>query len=59
VTVWFSGANWNWTISPTAATTEFGVYSNVPFGFPTLTTCTVMLPEDVDDAAEEVAEAAE
>lgn len=42
VTVWFAGANWNWTISPTAATTLFGEYARVPFALPTFTTCTVM-----------------
>jgi hypothetical protein len=39
--VWFAGANWNCTISPTAAVTEFGEYARVPFAFPTLTTWTV------------------
>jgi len=42
VTVWFAGANWNCTISPTAAVIEFGEYSRVPFAFPTLTTWTVV-----------------
>jgi len=38
VTVWFAGANWNCTISPTAATMLFGEYTRVAFAFPTFTT---------------------
>jgi len=38
VTVWFAGANWNWTISPTAATMLFGENARVPFADPTFTT---------------------
>jgi len=41
VTVWFTGANWNCTISPTAALMLFGEYASVPFADPTFTTCTV------------------
>ena len=41
VTVWFAGANWNWTMSPTPATRLFGVYERVPFELPTCTTWTV------------------
>ena len=40
--MWFAGANWNWTMSPTAAVTESGEYARVPFAFPTLTTWTVV-----------------
>jgi len=45
VTVWFFGANWNCTMSPTAAVILLGEYLStaVPFEAPpTLTTCTVM-----------------
>lgn len=59
VTVWLFGANWNWTISPTAALTSFGANTKDPFADPTLTTCTVVIPVadpvDVDFAAEDVA----
>jgi hypothetical protein len=42
VTVWLLGANWNWTMSPTAATRLLGSYARVPFAFPTFTTWTVI-----------------
>jgi hypothetical protein len=42
VTVWFTGANWNCTISPFAAVIESGENARVPFAFPTLTTWTVV-----------------
>jgi len=38
VTVWLAGLNWNWTMSPTAATMLFGEYSLVPLLPPTVTT---------------------
>jgi len=52
VTEWFAGANWNWTISPTAALMSFGEYANVPFAFPTFTTWTVTAPVGIPDMAE-------
>lgn len=45
VTVWFAGANWNWTMSPLAATRLLGKYARVPFAEPTRTTCTVTEPD--------------
>jgi len=42
VTVWLPPANWNCTMSPTAAVTLLGEYAMVPFELPTLTTWTVV-----------------
>jgi len=57
VTVWLLGANWNWTISPTLATTLSGEKARVPLEPPTLTTCTtVPAPEAaVDEVADVLA----
>ena len=42
VTVWFMGANWNCTMSPTFALMSLGVKVLEPFMLPTLTTWTVV-----------------
>jgi len=57
VTVWLTGANWNCTMSPTAAVMLLGEYASVPFALPTLTTWTVT-PLAVEAAAEVVVVAA-
>lgn len=41
VTVWFFGANWNCTMSPTGTVRSEGEKVKVPFEPPTLTTWTV------------------
>lgn len=41
VTVWLSGLNWNWTMSPGLAVMLLGRNSVVPLGPPTVTTWTV------------------
>lgn len=43
VTVWLPAANWNCTMSPTAALTLLGEYVRAPDEEPTVTTCTVVL----------------
>jgi len=46
-------------MSPFAETMLSGEYANVPFEFPTLTTCTLTVPVDEEDEDDEVLEAAE
>lgn len=54
VTVWLFGANWNCTISPTAAVTWLGENVSVLLAPPTLTTQTLVDPEVLVDDDDEV-----